>query len=190
MALTDAGRARLSALCKARNPRLGRGLVAPVFVRDGVAGKVCVGCLVWFSLERFALHASCAGGRRSICTTCEGQRAYAANPQRVIAAVRAYQKRNPEKVRMQKRASDRRRHKKKMHGAGVSIAEYRAVFAMYGGLCAYCGVKEADTLDHVIPLAKGGEHDVTNVVPACRSCNFAKHTEVWRPRSPQTENAP
>lgn len=32
----------------------------------------------------------------------------------------------------------------------------------------------AATVEHVIPLAKGGKHDWTNVVPAHAICNFEK----------------
>ena len=31
------------------------------------------------------------------------------------------------------------------------------------------------TLDHVIPLARGGQHRVENLVAACKPCNSRKH---------------
>ena len=36
--------------------------------------------------------------------------------------------------------------------------------------------------DHVIPISKGGTHVLSNLVPACRACNFskrAKDAETW-----------
>lgn len=39
--------------------------------------------------------------------------------------------------------------------------------------CAYCLV-QAQTWDHVIPLARGGSHDPENMAPACVSCNSSK----------------
>lgn len=45
------------------------------------------------------------------------------------------------------------------------------------GLCHYCGKKfRADelTLDHVVPVARGGTSTKGNVVPACRACNQSK----------------
>lgn len=39
--------------------------------------------------------------------------------------------------------------------------------------CAYCG-KSADTVDHIIPLAKGGNNELDNLVAACQSCNSRK----------------
>lgn len=41
--------------------------------------------------------------------------------------------------------------------------------------CVYCG-GEADGFDHIVPRSSGGEHDWTNLAPACRSCNSQKHT--------------
>ncbi len=45
------------------------------------------------------------------------------------------------------------------------------------GLCAYCGKKFAAadlTMDHVVPLARGGRSTRGNVVPACQACNAEK----------------
>lgn len=49
----------------------------------------------------------------------------------------------------------------------------RGIFDDWGGDCAYCG-SQADTLDHVRPLARGGLTSRTNLVPACSSCNLSK----------------
>lgn len=43
----------------------------------------------------------------------------------------------------------------------------------YGGKCQYCG-KPGDTLDHIIPLSKGGARGSTNVTLACQDCNNEK----------------
>jgi 5-methylcytosine-specific restriction endonuclease McrA len=39
--------------------------------------------------------------------------------------------------------------------------------------CAYCGGK-ADTVDHVVPRSRGGEHSWENCVAACSTCNHRK----------------
>src|SRR4051794_10587762 len=49
----------------------------------------------------------------------------------------------------------------------------RAVFLRDGGRCQYCGAK-AESIDHVIPRSRGGEHTWENVVAACERCNSAK----------------
>jgi 5-methylcytosine-specific restriction endonuclease McrA len=58
-------------------------------------------------------------------------------------------------------------------------AEWLVKLAAYGGICAYCD-KLADTKDHVVAIAKGGTHDIGNIVPACRSCNSRKGTGTLR----------
>lgn len=40
--------------------------------------------------------------------------------------------------------------------------------------CQYCGSSKYLTLDHVIPLSKGGQHSWNNVVTACKQCNQRK----------------
>lgn len=45
------------------------------------------------------------------------------------------------------------------------------------GLCHYCGqkFKAAElTMDHIVPVARGGHSSKGNVVPACRKCNQEK----------------
>ena len=49
----------------------------------------------------------------------------------------------------------------------------RAVLDRDGHACVYCGHK-ADTIDHVRPRSRGGEHIWTNVVAACARCNHRK----------------
>ena len=41
-------------------------------------------------------------------------------------------------------------------------------------MCAYCGSEDDMTRDHVLPKSRGGSHDESNKVWACRSCNSAK----------------
>jgi Restriction endonuclease len=45
------------------------------------------------------------------------------------------------------------------------------------GVCHYCGKKFAPeelTMDHIIPVARGGRSIKGNVVPACGACNKSK----------------
>ena len=49
----------------------------------------------------------------------------------------------------------------------------RAVFARDEHRCQYCGGL-ADSIDHVMPRSRGGEHVWDNVAAACRPCNLSK----------------
>lgn len=146
------------------NARRGRGLTAPITVVDDEPGKSCRVCAKWLPLRHFTVHAGCAGGRRHICTTCEGRVARSSNPERTREATR------------------RRAAAKRMADDGVSLRELSVLKRAFGGLCVYCG-RSADTLDHVVPLAQGGRHSIRNLVPACGSCNSKKGNrtpEQWK----------
>lgn len=67
------------------------------------------------------------------------------------------------------------------------------VLAKTGGRCYYCGCElPKDTyvyderenaisgnrnwhVDHMIPLSRGGDHNINNLVPSCGACNLSKH---------------
>jgi 5-methylcytosine-specific restriction endonuclease McrA len=57
----------------------------------------------------------------------------------------------------------------------LTAAQWQAIKAAFAHRCAYCG-KQPKRLerDHITPLAKGGSHTVSNIVPACRLCNAQK----------------
>ena len=45
------------------------------------------------------------------------------------------------------------------------------------GICHYCGqqVKPAElTMDHIVPIARGGQSSKGNVVATCKDCNTKK----------------
>ncbi len=53
----------------------------------------------------------------------------------------------------------------------------RSVFARDGHRCQYCA-GPAESIDHVVPRAKGGRHEWENVVAACRDCNVRKRDRL------------
>jgi 5-methylcytosine-specific restriction endonuclease McrA len=53
----------------------------------------------------------------------------------------------------------------------------RAVFARDGARCQYC-TAPAESIDHVVPRSRGGEHSWENVVAACRPCNARKRDRL------------
>lgn len=45
------------------------------------------------------------------------------------------------------------------------------------GVCHYCGCRVSSrqlTMDHIVPIARGGRSTKGNVVPACKECNNKK----------------
>jgi len=43
---------------------------------------------------------------------------------------------------------------------------------MHDECCVYCG-DEANSVDHIIPISKGGTDDLNNLVAACARCNYS-----------------
>jgi 5-methylcytosine-specific restriction endonuclease McrA len=66
----------------------------------------------------------------------------------------------------------------------LTAVQWREILERYHYCCAYCGTNAAHlTIDHVVPVSRGGQHTKENIVPACQSCNSAKHDhtlEEWR----------
>lgn len=58
--------------------------------------------------------------------------------------------------------------------AALESQKWDSIVAFYSGLCAYCQAAPWTDIDHVVPTSKGGKHELSNVVPACKSCNSAK----------------
>lgn len=62
-----------------------------------------------------------------------------------------------------------------------TLEQLDARMSVFGHRCAYCG-GPFEHVDHVKPLSKGGPHCLSNLRPACASCNLrklAKHPRVW-----------
>lgn len=54
----------------------------------------------------------------------------------------------------------------------------KAVFEKHGEQCRKCKSKENLELDHIIPIAKGGEDVIDNLQPLCKNCNVSKGSDI------------
>lgn len=71
-------------------------------------------------------------------------------------------------------AQRRRARKFAAPGSGVTAKQWRAVLDGSLGICAYCNTRAPLTMDHIEPLASGGDHDSLNIAAACDRCNKSK----------------
>lgn len=95
-----------------------------------------------------------------------------------------WRKQNPEAWRRISNASEERRRAQKA-GAGIFAILPKELRRLYSQPCAECGAKYGQTIDHVVPLARGGRHSIGNLQTLCGSCNFSKHARFiveWRRR--------
>lgn len=78
------------------------------------------------------------------------------------------------------RALDRTNKQKRRAAIGrFTPTEWRRMLVLYGNCCAYCGRhRDYLTMDHVIPISKGGVHSWDNIVPACHFCNSRKGASI------------
>lgn len=68
-----------------------------------------------------------------------------------------------------------KKENRRITGRGtVTKDEWIALCESYDHRCAYCRLKARLTMDHVVALTKGGSHLISNIVPACQSCNSSK----------------
>ena len=104
----------------------------------------------------------------------EHRRQYRAiNKEKIDNQQRNWRLANPDKMRakhMRRRAL--RENAEGSHGADDIKRQYDA----QKGRCYYCRKKVGEKyhVDHVIPLARGGSNDPSNLVIACPSCNTSK----------------
>lgn len=106
-------------------------------------------------------------------------------------AQRRYREAHPEKFNVwtdaRRAAYHRRRARKKAGDAGERIV-HREVFKRDGWVCGICGRRvnpdlvfphpKSSSLDHIVPLSKGGTHTMANVQLAHLACNTAKRDNV------------
>ena len=108
------------------------------------------------------------------CQTSNGKKALA----------RAAKKfsRTPKGKRVRKRVMHKRRARMIHAEATLTLEQWDAVIKLEDNRCNICKRKftkgRPPTIDHIIPLSKGGGLTFENVQALCRSCNSAKHAKL------------
>ena len=112
------------------------------------------------------------------------------NPERVRAANKEYYAKNREAELERNRRKQRdwtpKNHRRRT-GAPVSWSKQQVV-STYGSVCHLCGEvidmrlkwpnRWSLTMDHVLPISRGGSNDLENIRPAHGSCNSAKRDRL------------
>lgn len=87
-----------------------------------------------------------------------------------------YRKSHPEKITQY---NNDHRARILQSGGTIKSDEWLSLCNKYGNVCLCCGKGDVKlTIDHVVPLSKGGANLITNVQPLCKSCNSKKGTQT------------
>jgi 5-methylcytosine-specific restriction endonuclease McrA len=68
----------------------------------------------------------------------------------------------------------------KANGGKFTARQWQLLLKLYDHKCAYCGKPGKLTIDHIIPISRGGLNVIENIVPACQTCNFSKSASELR----------
>lgn len=118
---------------------------------------------------------------------------YIDNKDKIKKQIKEYKEKNRDKIRQREReyrlsekgkqiafnSQSKRRFKEENQGNGITEEQWLEMMKFFNWKCAYSGEyiggnSKERTIDHIIPLNKGGEHEVWNCVPMLRSLNCRK----------------
>lgn len=101
----------------------------------------------------------------------EGQRAYALQNQRRLRQDLSY--------RLYSRAATKARKVAQRGGTPTHLSPTHLWrhWCRFEHCCAYCGCSGDLEIEHVVPISKGGQHHLGNIVPACTRCNSSKRSK-------------
>ena len=156
--------------------------------------KVCKACVQAKPDALFALSNKTKSGLSSRCRGCESERGkirYQTIKNKVLEQSRQYREfnhdkrieierksrlKNKEKNRPGKNARQSIRNRTLAHTPYLILdKELRKI---YNSPCFMCGCKENQSLDHIVPISRGGSHSVGNIMTLCLQCNMSKHART------------
>jgi hypothetical protein len=139
---------------------------SPAHLSDDSAPRRCTKCHTWKPLSRFAIDRRRKHGRRPICSRCRT----------TYDRLRRSAKKADDRLWLKQSEWEynyRRRCSK--YGIEPKLACFSPaeLVARWGNQCVDCGAPW-DHLDHRVPVAAGGAHDLENCRPVCAACNRSK----------------
>jgi len=117
-----------------------------------------------------------------------GRRQYANNVEHRRAVKNAWRIENPEAIKsaleryrlqhLPKMAEKAHKYRARKRSNGVYQVSEKELIKLYSSSCIACGTTERVTVDHIIPIARGGRHSIGNLQPLCLSCNSSKNVKT------------
>jgi 5-methylcytosine-specific restriction endonuclease McrA len=103
------------------------------------------------------------------------------NPEIMRACEDRWKAKNPDAVKAQWATRNAtRQNALKSAGPGFTGTQWRAIVEAQAGQCKHCNVFCGDKLsvDHIVPIARGGRHEITNIQGLCNRCNRSKGSRL------------
>lgn len=103
----------------------------------------------------------------------KGAERYEREKVKILATQKAWREKNRG---VRKALEHKRRAKKRGNGGAHTFADVDWLLTAQGGLCAGCriDITEKYTVDHIIPLCRGGTDNADNLQLMCKTCNCSK----------------
>ena len=98
---------------------------------------------------------------------------YAANPEQGRAAAAKWKRDN----RALATGYENARRSRKLEAGTYRISNFE-IKVLLASACANCGTHDRISIDHIVPLSRGGRHSIGNLQPLCTSCNSSKNKKT------------
>jgi 5-methylcytosine-specific restriction endonuclease McrA len=155
--------------------------------------KQCKGCGRILALECFSKKSGNKDGLNTRCKECEKARhkQYRKDNPHIQKNYQESHKEQAKEYAREYRKTHpvydfnhrvKRRIKEEQQGKGFTNQQWKEMMDFFDWKCAYSGIvltKENRTIDHIIALNQGGEHEIWNLVPMYGSYNFSKKDKDW-----------
>jgi 5-methylcytosine-specific restriction endonuclease McrA len=172
-----------------------------------VPTKACKRCLLVLPLTSFQKAPKVKDGREGKCKACKliegnewrrknAERVRAGNYRRYHTTAQGERSRTKAREYMAAHKEERRVYMvnffARLGGAEgvVTLDDLTRQHEDQGGRCWWCSEPLGDdaTVDHVVPVSRGGQNTPENIVMSCISCNSRKRTRLayaeWTPPNP------
>lgn len=171
--------------------------------------KTCKGCGIAKNLSEYHYHKTNKDRRRGKCKACISVKSkerykkvgHIIRQQMADQRKRDYEHRleierrsrakNKERQRPLKNARQQIRNRF-LSGAKHTITR-KDMARIYNGSCFNCGTTDNLSADHIIPISRGGNHSIGNLMTLCRSCNASKRDLLlveWKHKKLLTQEVP
>jgi hypothetical protein len=160
--------------------------------------RVCIKCREVKPFSEFHKNKRTSTGVHNVCKPCHNlasEKRYREQGARLRALMAEQRKNDYEKrveierrsrlknkERYRPRKNERQRARNRVTQDKKFLILDKELARLYYNPCYICGSNENQSIDHLIPLSKGGRHSIGNLITLCLKCNTSKGNKflsVW-----------